>query len=128
MTTTDDPTVRYATTVTSVGVLVPDFVEQGMLIIFGDNAPEELHEICALHSPEITVAGVEPGDVLWLDDASFTILSVGSVANANLAALGHVSFKANGSTDAQLPGDISLENVPLPQLHEGSRVRIVAAG
>ena len=37
------------------------------------------------------------------------------MANANLTALGHVSFKANGSTDAQLPGDISLENVPLPQ-------------
>lgn len=128
MTTTDDPTVRYATTVTSVGVLVPDFVEQGMLIIFGDNAPAELHEICALHSPEITVGGVEPGDVLWLDDASFTILSVGSVANANLSALGHVSFKANGSTDAQLPGDISLESVPLPQLRQGSRVRIVASG
>lgn len=128
MTTTDDPTVRYATTVTSVGVLVPDFVEQGMLIIFGDNAPAELHEICALHRPEITVGGVEPGDVLWLDDASFTILSVGSVANANLTALGHVSFKANGSTDAQLPGDISLQDAALPQLHEGSRVRIVAAG
>lgn len=127
MITTDDPTVRYATTVTSVGVLVPDFVEQGMLIIFGDNAPEELHDICALHRPEITRGDVEPGDVLWLDDTPFTILSVGSVANANLTALGHVSFKANGSTDAQLPGDISLEAVPLPLLREGSHVRIVAA-
>ena len=48
------------------------------------------------------------------------------VANANLTALGHVSFKANGATTAQLPGDISVEERPLPLLHEGSRVIIVA--
>ena len=120
------PTVRYSTTVTRVGVLVPDFLAQGMLIIFGDNAPAELHDICALHRPDIQVGGIQPGDHLLLDDATFTILSVGDVANANLTALGHVSFKANGSTDAQLPGDVSLDNVPLPLLHEGSRMQIVA--
>ena len=119
-------TVRYSTTVTSVGPLVADFVGQGMLIIFGDNAPPELHDLCALHTPDVKDGGVQPGDRLLLDDEQFAILSVGDVANANLTALGHVSFKANGATTAQLPGDISVEEKQLPVLHAGSRLVIVA--
>ena len=38
-------TVRYSTTVISVGPLVADFVGQGMLIIFGEGAPPELHDL-----------------------------------------------------------------------------------
>ncbi len=76
--------------------------------------------------PDVKNGGVRPGDRLLLDDEQFTILSVGEVANANLTALGHVSFKANGATTAQLPGDISVEQRPLPLLREGSRVVIVA--
>jgi glucitol/sorbitol PTS system EIIA component len=119
-------TIRYATTVTTVGSLVASFTGQGMLIIFGEGAPSELHDLCALHTPEIKDGGVQPGDRLLLDDAEFAILSVGDVANANLVALGHVSFKANGATTAQLPGDISIEERPLPLLREGSRIVIVA--
>lgn len=119
-------TIRYSTTVTSVGPLVADFLGQGMLIIFGEGAPAELHDMCALHTPDVKDGGVQPGDELLLDDQRFTILSVGNVANANLTALGHVSFKANGATTAQLPGDISVEERPLPLLHAGSRVVIVA--
>jgi PTS system glucitol/sorbitol-specific IIA component len=119
-------TVRYSTTVIGVGPLVADFVGQGMLIIFGEGAPPELHDLCVLHTPEVKDGGVQPGDRLLLDDEQFTILSVGDVANANLTALGHVSFKANGSTTAQLPGDISVEEKPLPVLHPGSRLVIVA--
>jgi PTS system glucitol/sorbitol-specific IIA component len=120
-------TIRYSTTVTGVGPLVPDFLAQGMLIIFGAGAPAELHDLCVLHDPDVRDGGVRPGDLLLLDDQQFTILSVGDVANANLTALGHVSFKANGATTAQLPGDISVEDKPLPLLHAGSRVVIVAA-
>ena len=47
---------------------------------------------------------MQPGDRLLLDDEQFTILSVGDVANANLTALGHVSFKANGATHRPAPG------------------------
>jgi PTS system glucitol/sorbitol-specific IIA component len=119
-------TIRYSTTVTSIGPLVADFIAQGMLIIFGEGAPPELHDLCALHTPDVKDGGVQPGDRLLLDDQQFTILSVGDVANANLTALGHVSFKANGATTAQLPGDISVEDRPLPLLREGSRVVIVA--
>ena len=119
-------TVRYSTTVTSVGPMVADFVGQGMLIIFGEGAPPELHDLCALHTPDVKDGGVQPGDLLMLDDEQFRILSVGDVANANLTALGHVSFKANGATTAQLPGDISVEEKQLPVLHPGSRVIIVA--
>ena len=54
-------TVRYSTTVTSVGSLVADFVGQGMLIIFGEGAPPELHRPCVLHTPEVKDGGVATG-------------------------------------------------------------------
>ncbi len=123
---TPRPAVRYSTTVTKVGPLVADFVGQGMLILFGEGAPEELHEFCALHRPDIRVGGVRPGDELHVDGHRFKILAVGDVVHANLTALGHISFKACGAVVAQLPGDVCLEKVPLPHLREGSRVEIVA--
>ena len=54
-------TIRYSTTVTSVGPLVADFLGQGMLIIFGEGAPAELHDMCALHTPDVKDGGVAAG-------------------------------------------------------------------
>lgn len=118
-------TVRYATTITRVGPMVPEFMGQGMLILFGEGAPEELHEFCALHRPEVSVGGIRAGDELWLDEGRFSILAVGDVADTNLVALGHVSLKMNGCSAAELAGDVCLEQVTL-SLREGSRLRIVA--
>ena len=119
------PTVRYSTTVTTIGPMVQEFMSQGMLILFGEGAPAELHEFCALHRPEVSVGGIAPGDRLWLDDLQLPILAVGDVADANLVALGHVSLKMNGLDTAELPGDVCLDQVTL-SLHEGSRLTIVA--
>ena len=37
-------TVRYDTRVLALGEMIPQFREQGLLIFFGEMAPEELHE------------------------------------------------------------------------------------
>lgn len=124
---TPSGTVRYATTVTSIGPMVEQFLEQGMLILFGENAPEELHDFCALHRPDIAVGGIRSGDQLLLDGMPLSILAVGEVADENLIALGHVSLKTNGQTTAPLPGDVCLEKVDL-FLHEGSRLEIISLG
>lgn len=119
---------RYATTVLSIGSMVEEFLKMKMLITFGEGAPAELLDICVLHRPEIRTGGVRPGDVVVMDDREFPVLAVGDVADENLRALGHVSFKANGLHTAPLPGDICLEEVDLPLLKTGSTVRIVSAG
>ena len=68
MSTAESEQTRYATVVTQVGSLVPDFVDKGILIFFGDNAPAELHDISVLHRPDIEVGGLAVGDVVILDD------------------------------------------------------------
>ena len=115
---------RYATTVTAVGEQVAEFVGQGILIWFAEGAPEELHFFTVLHRPTVTTGGVRPGDLVRIDDKAFRVTAVGDVANDNMVNLGHMDLKANGAADAPLPGDICLEELPLPEPRPGTTLVI----
>ncbi len=115
---------RYATEVTAVGEQVGEFVAQGLLIWFAEGAPEELHFFSVLHRPTVTTGGVRPGDRLRIDDQTFRVTAVGEVANDNMVNLGHMDLKANGATEAPLPGDICLEELPLPEPRPGTELVI----
>jgi PTS system glucitol/sorbitol-specific IIA component len=118
------PQTRYATTVTAVGEQVPEFIGQGLLIWFAEGAPEELHFFTVLHRPTITTGGVRPGDLVRIDDKAFRVTAVGQVANDNMVNLGHMDLKANGASEAPLPGDICLEELPLPEPRPGTTLVI----
>ena len=115
---------RYATTVTAVGEQVPEFIGQGLLIWFAEGAPEELHFFSVLHRPTVTTGGVRAGDVVRIDDTAFRVTAVGEVANDNMVNLGHMDLKANGAAEAPLPGDICLEELPLPEPRPGTTLVI----
>ena len=115
---------RYATTVTAVGEQVAEFVGQGILIWFAEGAPEELHFFTVLHRPTVTSGGVRPGDLVRIDDKAFRVTAVGDVANENMVNLGHMDLKANGADEAPLPGDICLEELPLPEPRPGTTMVI----
>jgi glucitol/sorbitol PTS system EIIA component len=121
-----DDGVRYATEVVSVGALIPEFRAQGLLVFFGEMAPEELHDFCLLHRPTVVRSIPSPGDVVELDGTPFTVTSVGDVVEENLLRLGHFSLKADGSTEAPLPGDVCVEVAELPEMGAGSTMRILA--
>ena len=112
--------------VTAVGPLFPDFRAQGLVILFGETAPEELHEFVVLHRPTVTDSAPQPGDVLELAGERFAVTAVGAGVHENLLRLGHVPSEADGNTSPPLPGDISVEAKPLPGLEPGSVVRILA--
>jgi glucitol/sorbitol PTS system EIIA component len=118
---------RYVTEVTAVGPLIPEFRAQGLLVLFGEMAPEELHEFVILHRPSVVHSAPHPGDVLELGGEAFAVTAVGHVVPDNLLRLGHASVKADGATVAPMPGDICVEAKPLPDLPPGSVVRILAA-
>lgn len=117
---------RYETRVVAVGPLVPDFVNQGVLVLFAENAPPELHEFSILHRPQGSVGKVRPGDIVVFGSDSRTITAVGEVANENLEKLGHAVFKCNGRTTPDLPGDICLDAGELPELEIGDRISVEA--
>lgn len=118
--------VVYSTTVTAVGALVPDFREQGILVFFGENAPEELHEFSILHKVDNHKRAPLVGDTIAINDDVFTVLAVGSVASDNLLNLGHLDLKANGLTEADLPGDVNVELRELPMIYVGDRLQVFA--
>jgi glucitol/sorbitol PTS system EIIA component len=115
---------RYATTVTAVGEQVAEFVTQGLLIWFAEGCPEELHFFTVLHRPTVTTGGVRPGDLVRIDERAFRVTAVGEVANDNMVNLGHMDLKANGAAEAPLPGDICLEELPLPEPRPGTTLVI----
>ncbi len=116
---------RYVTQVTAVGPLIPEFRAQGLLVLFGEEAPQELHEFVILHRPTVVHSAPRPGDVVELAGEAFTVTAVGHVVADNLLRLGHAALKADGATVPPMPGDICLEAKPLPDLPPGSVVRIL---
>jgi PTS system glucitol/sorbitol-specific IIA component len=114
----------YATTVTAVGNQVQAFLEHGILIFFGDHAPEELHDMSVLHRVEVADDGPRPGDTAHLGEVSLEILAVGDVVRDNLLNLGHLDLKADGRTEAKLPGDVCVAVGPLPLLSPGDAFTI----
>lgn len=115
----------YSTTVTAVGELVSDFRDQGILVFFGEGAPEELHDFSVLHKVEISERAPKPGDLIRINDDEFNVLAVGSVVSDNLLNLGHLDLKANGLTEAELPGDTNVEARTLPMLKVGDKFEII---
>ena len=120
------PEVVYSSTVTAVGALVSDFRDQGLLVWFGENAPEELHEFSILHKVDNHKRAPIVGDTIALNDDFFTVLAVGSVASENLLNLGHLDLKANGLAVAELPGDVNVEARELPMVKVGDRLKVIA--
>jgi glucitol/sorbitol PTS system EIIA component len=120
----------YLTEVTEIGPEVAEFLEARLLILFQAGAPPELAEIAVLHEP---ISGPredppEPGDVLVVGSREFRITAVGSKAWKNIQDLGHAVFKFSGFKEAELPGEIHLEQQASEELNEivqpGARVEI----
>ncbi len=118
------PGAVYASTVTQVGEQVQAFLDHGILIFFADHAPEELHAMSVLHRVEVADDGPRPGDTIQLGEVSLEILAVGDVVRDNLLNLGHLDLKADGRTEAKLPGDVCVATGPLPLLSTGDTFAI----
>ena len=57
-----------------------------------------------LHRATVADDGPRPGDTIHLGDTSLEVLAVGDVVRDNLLNLGHLDLKADGLTEAKLPG------------------------
>ncbi len=119
-----DSTTVYESTVTAVGSQVPAFLEHGILIFFGAQAPAELHDISVLHDVGIGEDGPRPGDTVHLGSETLEVLAVGDVVRDNLLNLGHLDLKADGLTEPKLPGDVCVRKGPIPLLATGEAFRI----
>lgn len=116
---------RYETVVTEVGEHVSEFLTEGVLVLFGEDAPEELREYSVIHRPAHADGDVEVGDEVTVAGNRMMVLAVGDVANDNLRNLGHLVLKRNGATEPALPGDVCCDTGPIPQPEPGQVIRVL---
>lgn len=83
--------------------------DTNFIIIFNNDAPPALAELCVLHEPAELMDDVQVGDTMVIADMPFTVSAVGSEANATLRGLGHCTLDFKGGSEAERPGCIMLE-------------------
>jgi len=117
--------IKYQAEVTKIGPLVTEFIEAGILVFFGEDAPPELVEFSIIHNGKNLIEDLEVGDVIQLDKEKFTVLAVGEVANNNFRNLGHLIIKFNGKSKVELPGDVCVEQKNVPNISIGSTLQVI---
>jgi len=117
--------IKYTATVTQIGPLVEEFINAGILVFFGVDAPPELVEFSIIHDGRELKKDLVSGDVVYIDDQGFGVLAVGEVANLNFRNLGHLIIKFNGKDKVELPGDVCVESKPVPPVKVGTIIKII---
>jgi glucitol/sorbitol PTS system EIIA component len=107
--------------VQEIGILVPTFKEDKIVILFGPSAPPELREISVIHEfVALTEEPIKEGGTLQFGDESFTITDVGTLANQNFKELGHISIYFQEPHGEVLPGSIFAKPYRFPTINVGT--------
>lgn len=117
--------IKYHGKIISIGPFVDEFRQAGILVFFGQEAPEELVEFSIIHDATNLVEPLDIGDTVYIGEQDYKVFAVGDVANTNLANLGHLILKFNGEENAQLPGDVNVEAKPISDIEVGMEIRIL---
>jgi len=57
----EEKSVKYKATVLEIGPLVTEFIDAGILVFFGETAPQELKEFSIIHDGKELKADIVPG-------------------------------------------------------------------
>ncbi|MBU6114343.1 PTS glucitol/sorbitol transporter subunit IIA [Mammaliicoccus lentus] len=114
----------YKTEIKRIGKDASAFEAEKMVILFGDNAPDELVDFCYIIDINEIAGEITESQTLFLDDNEYKITKVGSAVNKNLNDLGHITLKFDGSTEAEQSGTLYLEDKPLANIEEGTKIEI----
>lgn len=115
----------FSTTIKEIGPDANDFLNEGMLVLFGMDAPPELRPFCFLINLGNINDKIEMGNFLIIDDVKFKVTAVGNQVEKNLRDLGHITINFNGEKDAELAGTLYVENREIPTISVGSKISIV---
>lgn len=114
-----------STKVCSIGEHALDFVNERMVIFFNKKVQRELSTYSILIDDLEGEANIEVGDFVVFDDMEYRITAIGEVALKNLRELGHCVVKFDGKSNAELPGNIHVENKAMPQFKKGMQIKLL---
>lgn len=115
---------KYRVTVTEIGEMVEELLQQGMMVLFNNTAPLELREISVIHTGGILKSDLQVGDKLFIGSEMYTVTALGEVANKNLKKIGHACLKFDAKTSPDLPGDVNLKGDMVPSVKLGDVILI----
>ncbi|MDF2903076.1 MAG: sorbitol transporter subunit [Bacillus sp. (in: firmicutes)] len=116
----------YENKVKSIGPLASSFLEEKMIILFGNEAPQDLKDYCFNIDVVDVIGEIQGGQVLFINNEKFKITSVGNLVQRNLTTLGHITIRFDGSALPELPGTLYLENKEIPSIELGTEFKIVS--
>lgn len=114
----------YQTEIKSIGTEAAAFEAEKMVILFGDNAPDELVDFCYIIDINEVNGDITEENVLKVDDTEYKITKIGSAVKKNLNDLGHITLKFDGGENAEQSGTLYLEDKALPEFKENSTLTI----
>ena len=98
----------YRTRIVSVGPEASSFLEEKLAITFAGNAPEELRDYCFLIEEAEMHGTLAVGQGVQIADQQWTITALGSLAENNLANLGHVTLVFDCASEPRMDGALHL--------------------
>lgn len=113
---------QYRTTILSIGQYAQEALADNMMVLFGEDAPEDIKEYCFVHSQDRLKSELDLNSTLLIGDCAYIVTSVGNVANHNLRELGHVTLKFDGQKTPELPGTIHLIGPEVPSVVIGDEL------
>lgn len=121
--------MKYCTTITGWGGDALGFLEEegcNFMILFNEDAPEELAEIAVLHTKAELMEDPAVGDTLILCEKVYNVTAVGDEALHTLRELGHCTLSFNGGSVPERPGCIMLEGEPITpaDIKKGSTIEL----
>jgi glucitol/sorbitol PTS system EIIA component len=116
----------YKNKIINIGPLANTFLEEKMLILFGNNAPQDLKDFCYNIDVVDADGEIKAGQKLLINNEEFEITAVGNLVQRNLTNLGHITLRFDGTTTPKLPGTLYLEDKEIPAIELNTELKIIS--
>ena len=114
----------YSSKIVRLGEQSGLFLAEGIVVFFGDNAPEELQDVAVVHKLNPINGEIVVGTTIELSGETLKVTAIGEVANENFKNLGHLVLKLDSAQEAALPGDVSCSYSKIPEIVLGYTINI----
>ena len=114
----------YSSKIVRLGEQSGLFLAEGIVVFFGDNAPEEIQDVAVVHKLNPLNGEIVVGTTIELSGETLKVTAIGEVANENFKNLGHLVLKLDSAQEAALPGDVSCSYSKIPEIVLGDTINI----
>ncbi|SKA79099.1 PTS system, glucitol/sorbitol-specific IIA component [Clostridium sp. USBA 49] len=116
--------IIYSTKILEIGLNADEFLNGGMIVLFGFDAPPELRPYCFLINKNELKDSIEVGDIFLIDESEYKIIAVGEQVNKNLRDLGHITIDFRGEIENIMAGSLYVEQKPITNISIGTKITI----